>query len=271
MKKRYTIILLIITAVFVVAAITFRNTRNDSPGYPEIKFYGDEIKVRVDADDKKLLEGVTATDPEDGDVTDSLIVEGASRLIDGKNIIVTYAAFDSQNHVTKAERTVKFSDYKSPHFTMSAPMIFTIKNSSELLSCVGAEDVFDGDISRNVKFSIDKGISFSEEGEYNIELTVTNKLGDKSTLPVTVEITEEDVKPEAIVLTDYLVYIDEGDDFDPTDYVESYTVGNTEHTSASGLKIKNDVDTEELGVYTVEYSYTSGKTGFHTRLIVVVE
>lgn len=58
-----------------------------------------------------LLAGVTATDAEDGDVTASLLVEGISGRNDDGTVQVTYAAFDSNHHVTKATRAVRYTDY----------------------------------------------------------------------------------------------------------------------------------------------------------------
>lgn len=271
MKKRSIIILILLTLIFVASAIIFNHYKDLSPQYPQINFYGKDISVSVDAADQELLNGVTATDPEDGDVTDSLVVEGVSSVIKDNKIKVTYAAFDSENHVTKEERTVKFVDYKSPHFTMTAPLIFRESNNIEIVPLIGAEDVFDGDISRSVKYSIiTNGIALNEAGEYEILVSVTNRIGDTSTLPLAVEITEEDPNPAMITLSDYLIYLNEGDEFDPKEYVQSYTVNKVEHTSASGLRITSEVDTDEPGVYTVDYSY-NGRIESRTRLIVVVE
>ena len=56
--------------------------------------------------EEKLLEGITAYDAEDGDVTDSLLVEKISEAADGR-VIVTYAAVDSANHVTQKSRILE--------------------------------------------------------------------------------------------------------------------------------------------------------------------
>lgn len=56
--------------------------------------------------EKKLLEGITAYDHEDGDVTDSLLIEKISETADGK-VIVTYAAVDSANNVGEAARILE--------------------------------------------------------------------------------------------------------------------------------------------------------------------
>lgn len=55
---------------------------------------------------EELLEEATAYDPEDGDVTDSLLVEKVSKIADGR-VIVTYAAVDSANHVTQKSRILE--------------------------------------------------------------------------------------------------------------------------------------------------------------------
>ena len=56
--------------------------------------------------EEELLEGATAYDPEEGDVTDSLLVEKISETADGR-VIVTYAAADSANHVTQKSRILE--------------------------------------------------------------------------------------------------------------------------------------------------------------------
>ena len=273
MKKGNVVILTLLAMLAVIAAIgfAFYNKNISSPQYPQITFAEESISVTVDASDAELLQGVTAYDPEDGDVTASLVVEGVSNIAKGDTVKVTYAAFDSRNHVTKAERLVKFVDYKGPRFNMSAPLIFRRANDINLLSCVGAEDPFDGDISGRIKYAIvTNGVSFSDAGEYEIKLNVTNSIGDTAMLPVTVEITTQDYNPAHITLTDYIVYLEVGDEFNPRDYVVGYTVRDTEHEGAYGLRIENNVDTDEAGIYTVDYSYTSSPQS-HTRLIVVVE
>lgn len=56
--------------------------------------------------EEELLEGITAYDPEDGDVTDSLLIEKVSETADGKRI-VTYAAVDSANNVAQKSRILE--------------------------------------------------------------------------------------------------------------------------------------------------------------------
>ena len=71
---------------------------------PEI-FFDEErqIEYTEGMDEALLLEGVTAVDEKDGDVSDSLLVEKVAGT-NGKEVIVTYVARDGANNVGKASR-----------------------------------------------------------------------------------------------------------------------------------------------------------------------
>mgnify|MGYP003296231989 CR=1 FL=1 len=272
MKKKGTIILLIVAVLAVAAAIAFdiSNDKKSSPQYPVIKFDSDTIDLFVDATEADLLDGVTATDPEDGDITKSIVIEGISGITDGTSVKVTYAAVDSQNHVTKAERTVNYIDYTRPRFSMSRPLIFGNAKEINFMPYITATDVFEGDISGRIKYSLVNSATIEDEaGEYEIKISVTNKLGDTVSIPLTVGISDEYANWDKITLSDYLVYAERGTPFDPKAYVVSYTDGKREIESARGLSIINNVNTDEPGVYIVEYSASRGAS--KTRLVVVVE
>ncbi|WP_455617990.1 hypothetical protein [Eisenbergiella sp.] len=71
---------------------------------PEI-FFDEEKQIEYveGMDEELLLEGVTAVDEKDGDVSDSLLVEKVAGT-NGKEVIVTYVARDGANNVGKASR-----------------------------------------------------------------------------------------------------------------------------------------------------------------------
>ena len=125
MKKLTSVILAVAMALSIlgVMAVCIFQKIADGGASPEIVFSDDVLAVSTGADDAALLAGVTATDAEDGDVTDSLVIQGRSGLSADGTVQVTYAAFDSDRHVTKATRTVRYTDYHSPRFTLSQPLI----------------------------------------------------------------------------------------------------------------------------------------------------
>ena len=76
---------------------------------PVISF-GDENIVYSDRmETSDLLEGVYAYDKQDGDVSSSLLIEKVSKTADGQ-VIVTYAARDDSNNVSKSSRIIPNED-----------------------------------------------------------------------------------------------------------------------------------------------------------------
>lgn len=71
---------------------------------PEIFFQENEILYREGMEDALLIEGVTAKDAQDGNVTDSVVIERINRSSDGKFVMVVYAASDRRGNFAKASR-----------------------------------------------------------------------------------------------------------------------------------------------------------------------
>ena len=84
-------LLIVITFVCVLALFTtvkvFTYVTTNAEG-PAITFDKDEIRVKTSVKEKKLLEGVTAVDEKGNDVTDTVMIESFSKLLDGKKRIV---------------------------------------------------------------------------------------------------------------------------------------------------------------------------------------
>ena len=274
MRKRFSVLMIILTIVSIAAVIGYVSFEKAvaSPLPPIIEFNGGVINVPINASDEQLLKGVTATDPEDGDVSDSLIVEGMSKLSGDNNVKVSYIAFDSKNNMARAERTVHLTDYSAPRFELTSSLCIKQSNNVDILKNVRATDMLDGDISGKVKYTLEGyNAMISSAGEYDISLRVTNSLGQTVHLPLTVEISQKNPNPANITLSKYLVYLNAGADFDAKSYIEGYNADGVKVSGAGSVKINGKVNTETAGVYTVEYSYGSGENASHTRLVVVVE
>ena len=238
---------------------------------PEIHFASEQIDVKTGTGDEALLEGVTATDKEDGDVTDSIMVESVSQFIEKDVVNVTYVAYDSQNHVARAMRRAHYVDYRSPRFQMSGPMLFLSKNVPDLMNFIGAEDVVDGNISVKAHASFDDTTTaLASVGTHEVELSVTNSLGDTARVLVPVKVVEDVPHSENIPLKTYLVYLDRGAAFDPLFYLT-----NPDQAAGEGdreLRTESNVNSTQAGVYTVDYYLTRNESvTATTRLIVVVE
>ncbi len=241
---------------------------------PEIQINQDMIEVSVQASDEELLQGVVARDKEDGDISSQLIVESISQFVDKKEHIcnVTYAVADSDNNVIKATRKVKFTDYKSPRFTLAQPLCFDVGSELTSTSVLGAIDDRDGDISNKVKL-LASTVYSGTAGEYSLTAQVTNSLGDTTKLKATVIIRQGNNLSPKITLTDNIVYIKKGSDFNPKEYVKKVVDNEDEKLSMDAIDVvSSSVNVEEEGTYAVEYMATDeeGNEG-STYLTVVVE
>ena len=76
---------------------------------PEISVPQEEIAYVAGTDTSALLNGVTAQDNRDGDVTDTVTIESIIPNADQTGASVVYVAKDSKNNVTKETRTIVYS------------------------------------------------------------------------------------------------------------------------------------------------------------------
>ena len=103
MKKGIAAILGLVTAA-LAAVVVLVLMAEDRQG-PEIIFAAEPVYTGAE-DTSYLLEGVTASDAEDGDVTDSLRVEKVQVNEAAQQVTIIYIAKDDSNNVTKVSKTV---------------------------------------------------------------------------------------------------------------------------------------------------------------------
>lgn len=282
-KKRFptALAVLLLSAVILAAYIVYSRSETDVTA-PEIRIEEGALTLSVGDGEDVLLTGVTARDNVDGDVTDSLIVESVYGISEDGSVTVRYAAFDSAGNVAKAERTVVYGDYESPVITLDGPLVFEYGSAFDVFDYVGASDVFDGDITRRVKATmLSEGVTVSEEGTHEVQFRVTNSVGDSVQLVMPVEVYPDDAYNATLTLSDWLVYIPVGAEFDPSVYptVFKTVYGETSLTEGTveGLElvVEGDVDVNTPGVYAVSYKALRDINGRgyvgYTKLIVVVE
>ncbi|MBQ4243900.1 MAG: hypothetical protein II702_03205 [Clostridia bacterium] len=261
-----------LTAVTVIAfLVVFIDEKVTSDKtVPVIKIEEGVLEVNVNAKEADLLKGVTAFDKKDGDLTGRVIVESIGKFTETGSCKVTYAVSDSDNHVTTAQRRIRYTNYTPPKFTMKQPLLFSVYKQFNIMGIVGATDCLDGDISQNVIIS-SQDFEQGKEGVYTLKATVMNSKGDTSEieLPILVEKTGRDTAE--IELKQYLVYVEKGKTPDWKSYVKA---------TYDSLGLKTDIETKtqtdfkagKPGVYSVDY-YATDEYGYvgHTRLIAVVE
>lgn len=277
------LVFVISAALFVAYNVKSKMVEDSKP--PVLTCEQDEITVSVEDDESALLEGIKAEDNRDGDITKSVRVASMSHFINGKRT-VTYAVFDKANQVGTIQRTVTYSDYTSPKIYLKKPLRFMVTNSDELSfdDYYTAEDCLDGDITSQVRTIIDNNYYGIQEGTFAVTLQVSNSAGDVCSVPVEIQIAytdDEDERDKTYpMLSDYIAYTKVGKKVDTKKLLTGVMRNTTEYTfedgmtgvSADDIKITSNVDYDEPGVYTVEYSYKGdGAPKAVTKLYVVVE
>lgn len=247
---------------------------------PRLVCDSDTLYVGIHDGDEVLLAGVTAVDDEDGDITDQITIEKVSNFTEPGVSHITYAVQDSHNAVTKLTRTLCYTDYTSPRFSLKAPLTFVFGKSINPIENITATDCIDGDLSDKVRMSLlEDDSTISGVGKWKVRFRVTNSMGDTVYLTTDVTVTnanstEEYYTPE-IRLSDYLVYVPVGGTFDPRAYVSGISVRadiaeDNPLYLAGRLRVNSDVDTSRPGVYTVEYTCASSRQYVGTTSLIVV-
>ena len=306
-RKIWLGIVIFFTVLFIGYRL-FEVMKTDSSG-PTISGGGDKLEVSIHDGDEVLLEGITATDKKDGDVTSSVIVEKISNFYDENVRTVTYAAFDSDNHISKVEREIVYTDYTSPRFELTGSLRFRAGENVNIDKIVTAKDCLDGDISNKVKILMDTTVNNRVTGFYRVVYEVTNSAGDNVKLPIDIEIYEPYNNEVELTLDRYLVYYT-GEPIDYKDFLVSIRKGNLEYAfegvdlmnpqeeeevegeteeetdtvaqesestiiPKSRVRVESEVNTSKPGVYPVYYYYTLDNGNYTTSakevLYVVVE
>lgn len=252
---------------------------------PRISFSDEVLELSAQAPRDALLQGVAASDNVDGDVTASVVVESVQLSDEDGTISVTYAAFDAAGNVAKQTRQARYTDYESPKFSLRKSLTFSFNSGFDIFGAVRAQDALDGDISHRIRITSLDEKAITAIGIHQVELKVSNSLGETVELVVPVEVYAAGTYDATVTLTDYLIYLPLGRELDAKSYLDAYSRSGTTVSLRNGLpegytlELVSDVQPDKPGVYTVEYRVTqtvgteSNAKAYigYAKLIVVVE
>ena len=262
MKRVHTLLAIILaaaTGLFAAYLFWVHNALDTTA--PVINVSDELLEISVADPEEVLMQGITATDDRDGNVTASLLVESVYGISDDNLTTVTYAAFDRAGNVSKLQRKVRYTDYESPRFGGDRSLCFPGGSSFNLLEHVGAQDLLDGDITRRVRATLvsDTG-SISDVASHVVRLQVTNSLGDTAEADIPVIVYDPEWYTASVELKEYLVYLEQGDSFKPESYLDTFLVRgegiNISRQIPEGIhcQISSNVNTSVPGVYSVKYT-----------------
>ncbi|MBC1335244.1 DUF5011 domain-containing protein [Listeria booriae] len=209
------------------------------------------------------MAGVTASDTEDGDVTDNVSV--TANDVDTSAVgtyHVTYSVTDSDGNTTTKTITVTVTSNDAPVITASDK---TLKKggSFDPMAGVSASDTEDGNVTDNVTVTAND-VDTSAVGTYHVTYSVTDSDGNTTTKTITVTVTSNDAP--VIVASDQT--IKKGKAFDAMAGVSASDLEDGDVTG--GITVTaNDVDTNTVGTYHVTYSVTDSDGNTTTKTITV--
>jgi len=232
MKQRLMIGILSIICVILLGLCGVMYLKQDRTG-PVITV-NEAIAAYTEGDDiSVLLEGVTAYDQRDGDVTEILFVERVIPSADGQSARVIYAVKDRSNNITKEERVVTY-----------------IQNDSSLAEQETTESALSDDDTWDTED--ETGQTSADEDDLMINT-------DKTPLVST--------GAPVIRLKQYRVIITTGDAFEPLSFVES-AVDDKDYASTR-IQVEGEYDRYTPGTYELKY-YVIDSDGNQSNIEVLM-
>ena len=225
---------------------------------------GDEFNPRAD---------VTATDEEDGDITNKIEILKNDVNVNEPGIYdVTYKVTDTQgaSYTTTIKVTVnpKAADLNACPVIQATDKTLTVGDEFDPLADVTAEDEEDGDITDKIEI-LENEVDTTKPGKYEVTYKVTDSGGAShvKTIKVTVNPKMEPLNAAPIIEAEDKT-LTVGDTFDPMADVTATDAEDGNLTDKIEI-LNNEVDTTKPGKYEVTYKVTDRKGASYTKTITV--
>ena len=191
---------------------------------PEISVPQEEITYVAGTDTSALLNGVTAQDDRDGDVTDTVTIESIIPNANQTGASVVYVAKDSKNNVTKETRTIVYSTDVDQAAAQAAA-------EQAAQDQAAAEQAAQGDTAGESAQTTDDGAAQNEAA-----------------------IAALSAESPRFYLTQYSVELERGAELNELSYVQDISDDEDSRDELyQGIRISGEVDTNTPGEYTLEY------------------
>lgn len=266
--KVTTLIVFMVSAAFYMVGKHSMTQSDTTP--PVITSDIDCLEIEAGSDEKQLLQGLTAVDDRDGDLTSEILIGTISNFTDNGNCRVQYLVFDENNNVGTYEREVHFISYVSPRYVLTAPLVYHESGDVILSDRLYAKDVLEGDITDKIRYTY-SNIDRSKSGTYQMTVEVKNQYGDVTQETLPVNIVPKDMDTTQIQLTTYLTYTEQGSKIDPETYIQKVVDSAGEEISKENIVITSSVNTKKAENGQIKYElYEDGEVVSTTYLTVIV-
>ena len=214
---------------------------------PEITVPQEEVTYVAGSDTSALLNGVTAADDRDGDVTNTVTVESIIPNEDQTGASVVYVAKDSKNNVTKAARLISYA----------ADAGQAAAQEADAAAQQAAQEAAAADQTDQTAAS-GEDAQTADDGAAQNEAAI-------AALPA---------ESPRFYLTQYSVEVERGAELNRLGYVQDITDDKDSRDELyQGIQISGEVDTNTPGEYMLEYYVvdSDGNTSNTAQLKVTVK
>ncbi|MGG0454655.1 immunoglobulin-like domain-containing protein [Bacillus mycoides] len=220
------------------------------------------------------MAGVSATDKEDGNLTNKIKYKGNVDTSKPGKYIVEYWVVDSKGVNATATRSVIVEENEEtpdmePKLTVPTGATINVGDKFNPLSGVKATDKEDGDITS--KITVDGSVDTSKPGTYELIYTVSDSKGHKVTAKQTVTVKQKvESKDGAPVLTvPTEVTINVGDKYNPLSGVKAIDKEDGDITDK--VIHMGEVDTSKAGNFEVKFLVrdSSGNEVTTTQKVII--
>lgn len=220
-KLRLSVLTVFILSAVIFAGYTVRQKLLLDTTPPVITCETDELTVSVEDGSDALLQGLTAWDDRDGDLTGEIRVASLSRFNAQRQRTVNYVVFDAAGQPGQAQRTLTYTDYTPPRIYLRQALRFASGSqtgSDGLTVLTAAEDCLEGDLTAQVKYSAEDGLYAREIGTHTYTLQVSNSAGDTRSLALPADVVDSADSTERLraypLLDEYILYTQKGQPVD---------------------------------------------------------
>ncbi|GAA0715733.1 hypothetical protein GCM10008904_32870 [Paraclostridium ghonii] len=232
---------------------------------PEIKAEDKVIKIGYKFNP---LQGVTAHDKEDGNITKNIkVIENTVNPNKVGKYKVTYQVTDSKGALANKTISVIVKSNDKPVISGADDISIVEGYNLNPLKGVMAIDTEDGDLTNHIK--VIGSVNINKPGRYNLIYTVTdsdkNTTNVKRTVIVSPKSFEMNNRP---VINAYDKVINVGDKFDPLAGVKANDKEDGNITNNIKV-IENTVNPNTVGTYIVRYQVTDSKGATTNKTIFV--
>lgn len=254
-------------ALNIWTSVTYNTNHNTER--PTLTCDAETIEISVADGPEALMQGLSAQDAQDGDLTGRILLASKSFFLEPGVFEAEYVVFDSHKNSQTLTRRVVYTDYTSPRFFLSEPLVFTRGENIRYLNYITAQDVLDGDLTDKIKV-IASDVSNYTAGAYPVLLEVANSFGDTVQLELIIMVEEPNRESITIELSEQLTYIPFGGSFDPYEMIQSVTDSDGFRLSKTAVQVLGTVDTQTPGCYQLVFTCEQdGHEGIRYLTVVV--